>query len=253
MSPARKKSTKNATKGGAKKAGSAATKSPVNPDAMSEEVIEGLGIGVWPSQFPEDFGPAPHEDFCNRHGPLGLGGPRKTPLAGHLTIPLYSPRGALIGFEARGVEEKKLTRFLLPEAQWNPVFIGVPFGMDRIWQGGSVWIVEGVFDLGALYQAIPKKDAVLSSLRARLTDSHVEFLRRYARDFVNMVYDNDETGQHGTHDWTDSEGKLRWGALTRLSKAGVECRAIPYTGGKDPGEIWERTGTEGLRKALRIY
>ena len=43
MSPARKKSTKSkksTAKGGAKKAGSTATKSPINPDSMSEDVIE---------------------------------------------------------------------------------------------------------------------------------------------------------------------------------------------------------------------
>ncbi len=39
MSPARKK-TKAASRGGTKKAASAATKSPVKPDAMSEDVIE---------------------------------------------------------------------------------------------------------------------------------------------------------------------------------------------------------------------
>jgi hypothetical protein len=40
MSPAPKKSTKSTAKGGAKKSGTAATKTPVNPDAMSQDVIE---------------------------------------------------------------------------------------------------------------------------------------------------------------------------------------------------------------------
>ena len=221
---------------------------------MSEGLIEGLDIGVWPSHFPEDFGPAPSGPFHWRHGPQGNGGnPKMTPLTDTLIIPLYSPRGGLIGLESRGIEEKKLTRFLLPSAQWNPVFIGLPLGMERIRAGGTIWIVEGVFDLGPLQLAVAETDVVLSSLRARLTDQHVEFLRRHARGGVHMVYDNDETGQRGTHDWHDDNGKLRWGALTRLSYAGVECRAIPYAGGKDPGEIWEQTGTEGLRKALRIF
>ncbi|MDB4278182.1 toprim domain-containing protein [Deltaproteobacteria bacterium] len=220
---------------------------------MSEDLIEGLGLGMWPESFPEELGPAPAVDFRKRHGPLGLGAPKATPLTGRLTIPLYSPRGGLIGFEARGIEEKALTRYLLPEAHWNPVFIGLPFGMERLWAGGTVWIVEGVFDLGALYQVVPETDLVLASLRAKLSDKHVECLRRHCRGSVHMVYDNDETGQRGMHDWYNDHGKLRWGALTRLSKAGVECRAIPYAGGKDPGEIWENTGTEGLSKALRIY
>ena len=40
MSPARKKSTKSTAKGGAKKAGSAAVKTPTKPDAMTDDVIE---------------------------------------------------------------------------------------------------------------------------------------------------------------------------------------------------------------------
>jgi hypothetical protein len=220
---------------------------------IPEEMIEGLGMGVWPECFPEDQGTAPEQDFVHRHGPQGLPGvPRTTPLSGSLVTPLRSARGALLGFEARGIEEKKLTRYLLPGVGWQPILIGLPFEMERLWAGGDVWIVEGLFDMGGLRQAIPEKDLVLASLRARLTDLHVEFLRRHCRGVVNMLYDNDETGQHGMHDWWDDTGKRRWGALSRLRKAGVECRAIPYRGGKDPGEIWERLGTEGLRKALHI-
>jgi DNA primase len=220
---------------------------------LPEELIEGFGIGVWPGGFPDEVGAAPAEDFRKRHGPRGLGGPPKTtPLSGLLTIPLYSPRGSLIGVEFRGIQEKKLTRYLLPGSKWQPIFIGLPYEMERIWKGGTVWIVEGLFDIGGLRQAVPEQDAVLASLRAKLTDKHVEFLRRYARGGVHMLYDNDETGQRGMHDWRDDTGKLRWGALTRLHRAGVECRAIPYRGGKDPGEIWEQVGTDGLRKALRI-
>jgi hypothetical protein len=161
----------------------------------------------------------------------------------------------LLGIEARtwGVgETKKLSQILLPEADWNPVFIGLtPSTMGKLWEGCDVWVVEGVFDLGAVEHVAPKKDVVLATLRARVSDRHCAFFRRFLRGRVNMVYDNDETGRRQTLGYIDpSTGKKRWGALDLLGRVGVEARDVPYRGGKDPGEIWERQGTEGLRRAF---
>ena len=74
---------------------------------------------------------------------------------------------------------------------------------------------------------------------AALTRKHIEYLRRLGV-FVNVVYDNDETGRVGT------EKALHW-----LNKAGVPCRKVLYSGGKDPGEIWDRGGLSGLKQSFR--
>ena len=66
-----------------------------------------------------------------------------------------------------------------------------------------------------------------------------------------MVYDNDETGRRQTVGYVDTvTGKRRWGALDVLRRVGVKARDVPYRGGKDPGEIWEKQGTAGLRRAF---
>jgi hypothetical protein len=158
----------------------------------------------------------------------------------------------VIGFEARSIVEKKVSRYLLPEAAWNPVWVGMTSDvMGRIWAGSDVWIVEGLFDLFPLEWVVPPTDVVLGSGRAKLTDKHVEFLSRFCRGWVHLVYDNDPTGQKGMHGWTDSEtGKRHLGAKDVLHRVGLKCRAVSYLGGKDPGDIWKTGGVPALKAAF---
>lgn len=213
---------------------------------ISERLMDEMVLGKWP-RIKGEYDPAPNEEFRERYGTHGQA------LVGSLVIPLWSPRGSLLGVHVRGYREKKLTRHMLPESKWNPVFFGLTrSAMERIWAGGAVWLGEGDFDMGALDQATPKTDVALGCLTAKLSYPQVAFCRRFVRGGVNMAFDNDEAGHRGMHDWTDDAGKRVWGGLSKLAHVGVECRAVSYRGGKDPGEIWENTGTEGLKRALRI-
>lgn len=197
--------------------------------AFSDHLIDALGITVWPNV---DI-PCPDPQFSKQFGAKGEA------LVGHLITPLRSPRGSLIGMEARTYQGKKqVSKYLLPIAEWNPVWIGADSFFSNIYNGGEVWVVEGLFDLAALNRVVPPTDAVLSSLRAKLTDKHIHFLKRFASR-VNMVYDRDQAGRSGT---------LR--ALKDLRNASIPCRDIPYRGGKDPGEIWDKSGDFGLKEAF---
>lgn len=214
---------------------------------MRERTIHRLGITLWtPPQTP-----APDEAFRERYGENGRG----EYLAGRLVCPALSPRGDLLGFEARSWQgEKRITDYRLPEASWNPFFLGLtPEAMRKLWDGGDVWIVEGLFDLAPMERVVPGKDVVLATVRAKLSDAHIAFLKRILKPsaMVHMVYDNDETGRKQIDGWVDEKtGKRRWGALQRLGHVGVGCRDIPYRGGKDPGEIWDTGGEEALRRAF---
>lgn len=172
---------------------------------------------------------------------------------GRLCFPIWSPRGQLIGVEARSWGgEKRVSQYLLPESMWNPVFIGLtPAAMARIWDGGDVWVTEGVYDMGSMEHVVPARDTVLSTLRARISVAHTNFLQRFCRGRVRMVYDNDPTGRKQTHGYVDeATGKRRWGAVETLTHAGVRAADVPYHGGKDPSEIWERGGVDELRRAF---
>lgn len=199
-----------------------------------ESSIRGLKFGVW--QSPEE--PAPDTLlFAERYGERG------ERLNGRLFYPLFCPRGKLLGFEARTfVGEKKITRYLLYRAAWNPVFIGMPMAMPLIWEGKVPWLFEGVYDVEVMRHVL-SQTPLLGTLRAKLTDIHVEFLRRHLSPgtTVPMVYDHDETGEKGIK-------KARYA----LGQVDLDCRPIPYTKGKDPNQVWEDFGTSGLREAFGI-
>lgn len=219
---------------------------------IQEHRIRDLGIVVWdPSVLVSD---APDPVFREGDGGKLRGhGRRGERLAGRICTPIRSPLGSLLGMEARSWNgEKRVSQYLLPEAKWSPVFIGMtPTTMQKVWDGGTVWVVEGVFDMGAMEHVIPSEDVALATLRAHVSDRHAEFFRRFCRGWVHMVYDNDETGRRQTHGYVDAvTHKRRWGALEILSRVGVHARDITYRGGKDPGEIWDHGGVEGLRRAF---
>jgi len=171
---------------------------------------------------------------------------------GYAVCPVWSPRGTIIGFEVRNTQRKYIRDYRLPEAVWNPFFIGMRRALPKIWAGGDVWIVEGQFDLYPLEWAIPETDAVLATVRAKLSKWHLEFLRRYCKGWVHMVYDRDETGLKATFGYETKEGKRRMGALDALQRVGLKSRDVPFSGGKDPGDLWDQGGVESVRAAFAI-
>lgn len=225
-------------------------------------MIEAEGIKTWSAT---DFD-IPDPVFVKTYGIRG------EHLNGYLVVPVRSPRGLLIGFEARNTRKKEIQDYRLPETKWTPFFLGTRAAMPAIWAMGDVWICEGLFDKAALEWAVPPKDAVLATVRAKLTDLHVEFLRRFCRGWVYMVYDRDQTGVRATgipsivdnalgvldkrkqiiKGWKDPEsGKIRYGALAVLNRAMLRCRYVQFQGGKDPGEIWDSGGEKAIRSAIQ--
>lgn len=210
-----------------------------------ESAILELEFGVW--RPPETQ--APSNEFVARYGPRG------EKLSGWLVYPIRDGRGGLLGFEARSMEQKEVSQYKMPRAFWNPVFLGMCRAMPKIWAGGDVWIGEGKFDMTALDHIVPARDATMAALTAKLNRHQVEFLRRFCRGTVHMVFDRDAKGRKATTGFVDDEGKKHWGAMESLDRVGVHCEDVFYRcppGCKDPGDIWEQYGDEGLRQAFQL-
>jgi DNA primase len=211
-------------------------------------LVSEMRVGVW--KCPQD--PCPDASFTKRYGEFGQR------VEGWLSFPLWSPRGHIIGVEFRSWEygdSHEPQKFYLPDSGWLPVFVGmVPSAFHRIWDGGDVWLVEGWSDL-AVAHVIPEEATGLANGGAKITSQQVAFLSRFLspRARVHVCFDMDETGQKMARGYTHPEtGKRVWGVVERLERAGVKARVVVYRGGKDPGEIWEKSGTPALRNALAL-
>lgn len=210
------------------------------------KLMEEMKIGL----FRTAEEPAPEISFQRKHGNKG------EKREGCMVVPLWSPRGRLVGVEYRTWRgEKEVRDFRLPDAAWNPVFIGLtPSVLQKIWDGGDVWLVEGVFDL-ALTHVLPEKDVALACGTARITRNQVDFLQRFLGPaaMVHVAFDEDETGRKHVSGYTDEKtGRWIQGVTDRLERVHLTCRAVRYRGGKDPGEIWESGGKEALRKSFKL-
>ena len=210
------------------------------------QMMQEMHVGVW--ALPDS--PCPDPLFAKRYGPLGQS------VEDWVSVPIYSPRGEIIGVEFRRWDgEYGSQKFYLPESSWLPVFTGlVPSALHRIWSGGDVWLVEGLFDL-ALAHAVPAKDVVLACGGAKITPNQVAFLQRFMSDKaqVHIAFDMDDTGRKMAYGYVHPDtGKRVWGVSERLLRAGVRSRVVEYRGGKDPGEIWEKFGTSSLKSAFYL-
>jgi DNA primase len=160
-------------------------------------------------------------------------------LQGNLITPIYSPRGALLGMEARHLDHgnKKVLQYRTDQAQWNPYFLGAPKAFETLYEGYDLWVVEGIFDMIALEKVVPNSDAVISTLRAGMDNNSVNMISRFLtpRNSIYIAYDNDETGRKKA-DWLKAK-------LTALGGRVYLCN---YRG-KDPNEVWS-TGGEALMR-----
>jgi DNA primase len=191
--------------------------------------LDKWGLKVWECPFD----PCPNEAYRSRYGDFF------EELEGSIVLPLRSAKGDLLGIDVRSIDTKKNSRLLLPEAKWNPVWIGMPQAMFPIWDGKPIFVVEGLFDVLAMLHVV-KDGAVLGAGPAHLSYQQMIFLLRWAQDTVYLVFDRDEAGRKGMDE-----------AVQRLSRWGVECKELPYgKTGDDPGLLWDRGGVQSLQKAF---
>ena len=182
-------------------------------------------------------------------------GPRGSFREDWMVIPYWSPRGDILGAEFRtwGQEGKRVRDYRNARSFLCPTYIGMsPQALERVWQGGDLWLVEGVFDL-AVAHAAPSGDTVLACGTARLSRNQLNFIKRFLKkdSCVHVMFDEDETGRQQVTGFVNKEtGKRIPGVLERLQRAGVTAREVRYRGGKDPGEIWERGGKSAINKAI---
>lgn len=151
-------------------------------------------------------------------------------------LPLTNTLGQIKGLQFRHVDQSIAGyRDFIPYED-EPVFFGLAQAMSEVWRTGSIWLVEGGFDLFPIQRAFPN---VTATLTARVTREFSRLLRRIATE-IWLGYDMDDAGRRAcarfVHEGRHDFDRINVVEYPRLPKA----RGEGWT--KDPAELWEVWG-----------
>jgi len=152
---------------------------------------------------------------------------------GRLIFPIEDQSGQIIAFGGRIIGEGTPKYLNSPESvlfSKGKNLYGLSRARDEIRKSGHVILVEGYFDLLALWNA--GIGNVVATLGTALTREHVELLRRYTRQAA-IVFDADEAGN-----------KALARSLSLFVEGGLHMRAVMLPDGADPDDFVGKSGRE---------
>ncbi len=158
-----------------------------------------------------------------------------------LIFPIADPRGRVIGFGGRVLEDAEGPKYMnSPETELyvkGKILYGLNLAAPEIRQKDFCIVVEGYMDLVTPYQHGIRN--VAASMGTSLTESQVRLIRRFTRHVV-MVYDGDYAGQAAT---------LR--GLDLFLEAEMRVRVAVLPGGADPDSLIRSRGVEAFAQVLQ--
>jgi len=161
-------------------------------------------------------------------------------LRGRITFPIQDVRGRVVGFGGRVLRSEQEPKYLntleSPVFRKRETFYGFPFALEPIRRSDRAVVVEGYFDLIALYRSGVEES--IATCGTALTEGHARNLRRRTRNLV-LLFDGDEAGQRAV---------LR--ALEVVLPQGLRVRAAALPAGEDPDDFLTRNGAEALRDLI---
>jgi len=160
---------------------------------------------------------------------------------GRIVIPIFDVNKRTVGFGGRAIEKDALPKYInSPE---SPVFSkrNTLFGIEKtkniITEMNEVFIVEGYFDLIALYQNGLRN--VVATLGTAITENQLSRLRNYTEN-ITLMLDGDEAGVKSV---------LR--LIGVFSDMDIRGNMIILPSGDDPDSFVRKEGIEGVKKVIK--
>jgi DNA primase len=155
---------------------------------------------------------------------------------GRVIIPIFDVTKKVIGFGARAMEKDAIPKYInSPESSvFSKRFslYGIDKAKKHITEKNEVFIVEGYFDLIALYLSGIKN--VVSTLGTSITEGQLSKLRNYT-DNITLMLDGDEAGV---------KSALR--LIGTLSEMDINGNMIVLPEGHDPDSYVREKGAQAL-------
>ncbi|UCD63788.1 MAG: DNA primase [Candidatus Zixiibacteriota bacterium] len=153
-----------------------------------------------------------------------------------LMIPIFNLSQRPIAFGGRTLKKGEPAKYVnspeTPLYTKGNVLYGLNFAKDAIRESGSVFVVEGYFDVMSLWQAGIQN--VVASSGTAFTAQQARLLARFAEE-VYLFFDADSAGRTAALRSVDS-----------LYDAGLEVKIIQPPPGEDPDSIAQKFGRDKI-------
>ena len=155
-------------------------------------------------------------------------------------IPIKDPRGRIVGFGGRVLDNSTPKYLNTSETQWfnkRRLLFGLDIAAKSIRQSRQAIIVEGYMDAISLHAA--GIDNVVASMGTAFAEEQAKLLKRLA-DEVIFCYDSDNAGRNAS---------VR--AVSIARRAGLKVRIAGVPEGKDPDEFVRHRGKEAFAEVIK--
>lgn len=159
-----------------------------------------------------------------------------------IMFPLYNQQGQIVGFSGRIYKPTQSDSKYVNSPESEIFIKGNTLYhyhkcREAVKKAGFVYVLEGFMDVIAMYKAgIENTVAIMGTA---LTKSHIQALRRLTTH-VHLCLDGDQAGLAAMSK-----------CARELEEAGFKVSIIILPEGKDPDEIYEAHGQDGLHEALK--
>ena len=150
-------------------------------------------------------------------------------------IPIKDPRGRIVGFGGRVLDNSTPKYLNTSETQWfnkRRLLFGLDIAARAIRQSRQAIVVEGYMDAISLHAA--GIDNVVASMGTAFAEEQARLLKRMAEEVV-FCYDSDSAGRNAS---------VR--AVSIARSAGLKVRIAGVPDGKDPDEFVRHHGKEAF-------
>lgn len=170
------------------------------------------------------------------------GGSLKDRFEGRLIVPISNESGRIVGFGGRLTSGGQGSKYInSPETRYfqkNRLLFNLSRARGVIKELDYAVIVEGYFDVMALYQAGVVN--VVGLLGTALTEGHLRILGNYTKNLLFFL-DSDSAGQSASLRSIDIAEKMDFSTAVAMVK-----------GAKDPAELFALKGSQGISDALSM-
>lgn len=159
-----------------------------------------------------------------------------------IMFPLYNQQGQIVGFSGRIYKPTQSDSKYVNSPESEIFIKGNTLYhyhkcREAVKKAGFVYVLEGFMDVIAMYKAgIENTVAIMGTA---LTKSHIQALRRLTTH-IHLCLDGDQAGLAAMSK-----------CARELEEAGFKVSIIILPDGKDPDEIYEAHGQDGLHEALK--